>query len=127
MFIDKNSIIINGVSMGQYLTEVEFGYYKLWDDSSGRNLAGAMTGTLVGIFEKLILQFRRLTKEEMEIVSPILNTQRQTLTYYDPDFRRNNTIETYTGDFKFLNKNIINSQNKNEPFSCSFIATKKRS
>ena len=39
MFIDKNSIVINGVSMGQYITEAKFGYNKLWADDSGRNLA----------------------------------------------------------------------------------------
>jgi hypothetical protein len=65
MFINKNSIIINGVSMGQYLTEAKYGYNKLWSSDSGRNLAGVMTGTLVGIFPKLILQFRRLTKAEL--------------------------------------------------------------
>ena len=39
MFIDKNSIIINGVSMGQYLVEAKYGYNKLWGEDSGRNLA----------------------------------------------------------------------------------------
>lgn len=39
MFIDKNSIIINGVSMGQYIVEAKYGYNKLWANDSGRNLA----------------------------------------------------------------------------------------
>ena len=30
MFIDKNSLIINNVNMGTYVTQVETGYNKLW-------------------------------------------------------------------------------------------------
>lgn len=39
MFIDKDSIIINNVSMGQYLVEAKYGFNKLWSSDSGRNLA----------------------------------------------------------------------------------------
>ena len=39
MFLDKNSVIINGVSMGQYIVEAKFSYPKLWASDSGRNLA----------------------------------------------------------------------------------------
>ena len=39
MIIDKNSIYVNGVALGQYLLEVTFGYHKLWGPDSGRNLA----------------------------------------------------------------------------------------
>ena len=60
MFINKDSLIINGISMGQYLVQVEYQYPKLWGSDSGRNLAGDQTGTLLGIFPKLILQFRKL-------------------------------------------------------------------
>ena len=47
MFINKDSLIINGVNMGQYITEVEYGYNKLWAKDSGRNLAGTQSGTLI--------------------------------------------------------------------------------
>lgn len=39
MFINKNSIIIDGVNMGQYITEAKYSYNKLWSSDSGRNLA----------------------------------------------------------------------------------------
>lgn len=39
MYIDENSVIINGVSMGQYIVEAKFSYPKLWASDSGRNLA----------------------------------------------------------------------------------------
>ena len=38
MFIDKNSIVINGINMGQYLLEAKFGFNKLWSSDSGRSL-----------------------------------------------------------------------------------------
>lgn len=127
MFINKDSIMINGVSMGQYITEAKYGYYKLWSSSSGRSLSGSMTGVLVGIFPKLILQFRPLTKSEMEVITPILDASRQTTTYYDPTKKANVTMTTYTGDYEVTNRNIIGGLFKNEGFSCSFISTKKRS
>lgn len=126
MFIDKNSIIINGVNMGQYLVEAKFGYYKLWSSDSGRNLAGTQTGTLIGIFPKIILQFKKLTKSGLEAIVPILDSARQTVTYYDPNKKANVTMTTYSGDYEITNKHVINEVRKNEGFSCSFISTKKR-
>lgn len=122
MFIDKDSLIINGLSVGQYLVEAKFSYPKLWASDSGRNLAGKMTGTLIGIFPKLILQFRPLTKEELNIIAPILDSAYQTVTYYDVNKNENITMTTYTGDWEITNKNL----NQNEGFSCSFISTEKR-
>lgn len=127
MFIDKDSIIINGISMGQYLVEAKFGYYKIWSQDSGRNLAGTQTGTLIGIFPKLMLQFRKLTKDELELLVPILDSARQTTTYYDPKKKQNVTMTTYSGDYEIINKYIISNGHKNEGFSCSFISVKKRS
>lgn len=122
MFIDKNSIIINGISMGQYLVEATFSYPKLWASDSGRNLAGKMTGTLIGIFPKLILQFRPLTKEELNTIAPILDSAYQEVTYYDVNKNKKIKMTTYTGDWELTNKNL----NQNEGFSCSFISTEKR-
>ena len=122
MFLDKNSVIINGVSMGQYIVEAKFSYPKLWASDSGRNLAGRMTGTFIGIFPKLILQFRPLTKEELNIIAPILDSANQNVTYYDPSENSNVTITTYTGDWELTNTNL----NQNQGFSCSFISVEKR-
>ena len=126
MFIDKNSIIINGVNMGDYLVEARYGFNKLWANDSGRNLAGTMSGSLLGIFVKLILQFKPLTKTELEIIAPILDSTSQTVTYYDPNKKANVTMTTYTGDWENTNKNIIKDDVTNEGFSCSFIAVRKR-
>lgn len=127
MFLNKDSIIINNVSMGQYILEAKYGYNKLWASDSGRNLAGVQTGTLIGIFPKIILQFRKLTKSELEIVVPILDSANQTVTYYDPNKKQSVTMTTYTGDYEISNKGIITGNRKNEGFTCSFIAVRKRS
>ena len=126
MFIDKDSIMINNVSMGQYIVEAKFGYYKLFDKSSGRNLAGTMTGTLVGVFPKIILQFKPLTPDELKTLAPILDSNRQTVSYYDPNKQAQTTMTTYSGDWEVVNKNIIDGMFKNEGFSCSFISISRR-
>ena len=46
MFIDKDSLIVNGVNFANYVTEVKYGYNKLWAEDSGRNLAGTQSGLL---------------------------------------------------------------------------------
>ena len=79
-------------------------------------------GTLIGIFPKFELQFRRLTAAELHIVAPILDKPRQTVHYYDDNKGEYVYCETYAGDYKVSNKSI----NVNEPFSCSLIAVEKR-
>ena len=123
MFINANSIKINNVSMGQYLLSAKYEYNKLWGSDTGRNLKGKYTGTLVGVFPKLILTFRKLTKAEMNVVAPILDSSSQSVTYYDPTTNSNKTIKTYTGDWSYENKAI---SNKSGSFECSFIARERR-
>ena len=126
MFIDKDSIMINNVSFGQYILSAKYGYHKLWASDTGRNLAGVNTGTLIGIFPKITLQFRKLTKTELEAIVPILDSATQNVTYYDPNKKTNITIGTYTNDWELNNNGIINSYRKNEGFEISFIARRKR-
>lgn len=127
MFINKDSLIINGVSIGKYIVQAEYQYPKLWGDDTGRNLAGTFTGTLLGIFPKIIVQFRKLTKDELETIAPILDSQSQTVQYYDPIKKQMLSIKTYTGDWSIVNKSIVGQNGmKNEGFSISFIAMKKR-
>jgi len=123
MFINRNSIIINNISMGQYLLSAKYEFNKLWGTDTGRNLKGRFSGTLVGVFPKIILTFRKLTKAEMNIIAPILDSGTQTVTYYDPSTNSNETISTYTGDWSYENKNITT---KNNSFEISFIARERR-
>lgn len=123
MFINRDSILINNVSMGQYLLSAKYEYNKLWGSDTGRNLKGKFSGTLVGVFPKITLTFRKLTKAEMNIIAPILDSGSQTLQYYDPSTNSNKTITTYTGDWSYENKQIAL---KNDSFNCTFIARERR-
>ena len=136
MFIDKNSLKVkvgsgDWVNLGNYILEAKYGYNKLWSSDSGRNLAGKQSGTLVGIFVKIIVQFKRLTKSELQTLAPILDSPRQTIQYYDPYKKTTTTMTTYTGDYEVVNKGIVESTNKraykNEGFQISFISVAKRS
>lgn len=125
MYIDKNSLIVNNINLGQYILEAKYSYNKLWSNDSGRNLAGTQSGTLIGIFPKIIVQFRKLTKIELETIIPILDSARQTVKYYDPNKKAMTTMTTYTGDYEIDNKGIIGHV-KNEGFQVSFISVKRR-
>lgn len=122
MYIDKDSLIVDGVNLGTYITEVKYGYHKIWGDDTGRNLAFEMTGTLGGIFPKITVQFKKLTQEQLEIISPILDKATQSLTYHDPNKKKKITLSTYIGDWELVNRGI----QQNKGFSCSFISRKKR-
>ena len=125
MIIDKNRLIVNNINLGNYIVEARYGYNKLWSNDSGRNLAGVQSGTLVGIFPKIVVQFRKLTQTELETLAPVLDSARQTVKYYDPNKKAMTTMTTYTGDYEVINKGII-GHIKNEGFQISFISTKRR-
>lgn len=123
MFINRNSIKLNNISMGQYLLSAKYEFNKLWGSDTGRNLKGSFSGTLVGIYPKITLTFRKLTQAEMNLIAPILDSGSQSLTYYDPSTNSNKTITTYTGDWSYENKQIMT---KNDSFSCTFISRERR-
>lgn len=125
MYIDKDSLIVNNVNLGQYILEAKYSYNKLWSSDSGRNLAGTQSGTLIGIFPKITVQFRKLTQAELETLASILDSARQTVKYYDPNKKTMTTMTTYTGDYEIDNKGIIGHV-KNEGFQVSFISVKRR-
>ena len=125
MFINPNSLIVNNINLGNYIVEARYGYNKLWSSDSGRNLAGTQSGTLIGIFPKIVVQFRKLTQTELELLAPVLDSVRQTVQYYDPNKKAMTTMTTYTGDYEVINKGII-GHIKNEGFQISFISTKRR-
>ena len=122
MFIDKDSIYMNDISMGKYLTQVKFGYYKIWSSDSGRTLSGKMTGTLIGIFPKIIMSFRSLTTEELIYLAPHFDNARQIVKYMDPNKNTQLTMETYTGDWEIVYKNM----SKGQAFDLSFISVDRR-
>ena len=132
MFTNKNSLQVkvgsgSYVDIGQYLTEVEYQYNKLWSSDSGRNLAGKQSGTLVGIFPKLVCHFRKLSQSELETIRPLLDASTQIVKYYDPYTQGMREMTTYSGDWSVKNTSIIDSKHKNQDFQISFIARERRS
>lgn len=127
MIIDENSIEINGYKIAPYILQAEFGWNKVWGKDTGRNMKGSMTGTLLGIVVKIKLTFGPLSQEEIEVISPLLNSEWQEVKYYDPDLREMNEIYTYTGDWSTLQKNCFSDIAKaNESFDVSIIAIDPR-
>lgn len=127
MFINKNSLQVTvgntTINLGNYILEAKYQYPKLWSEDTGRNLKGTMSGTLIGIFPKITVQFRKLSKTELETLAPILDSATQTISYYDPKKKAQTTMSTYTGDWELTNNYI----NQNKGFSISFISRSKRS
>ena len=122
MFLDKDSIFMDDISMGKYLTQVKFGYNKLWSSDSGRTLSGKMSGTLIGIFPKLVMSFRSLTPEELIYLAPHFDNARQIIKYPDPNKNEQVIMETYTGDWEIVYK----SMKKGQAFDLSFISVDRR-
>lgn len=122
-----DDFIVNGVNLTPYLVDIKFNYPKLWGSDTGRALSGRWTGTLTGVYPKFECTFRRLTKTELETIAPILDSAYQQVTYYDPHKQEKITIETYSGDYGFNQKNLYSKVGKaGSQFSISFIATGKR-
>ena len=122
MYINKDSLIVNGVNLGKYITDANYGYFKIWGKDTGRTLSGVMSGSLIGIFPKITVNFAKLNQEKLNTIAPILDSERQTVQYYDPNKKRMVSMRTYTGDWEIKSIGV----GKNEPFSCSFISVERR-
>ncbi len=121
MMLNKDNFTINNVKVGEYVSQIKFGYHKLWGSDSGRNMAQSVTGSFK-IFPKFTLKFRELTQKELEKWQPIVNNQSQSVSYYDPDKKKQNTIETYTNDLEYVQENL----GEVDGFEVAFISRKAR-
>lgn len=123
MLIDKESLIIDGVKMAQYITEVHWGYHKIWSSKSGRNMAGTNSGTLVGIFPKITMKFRKLNDEEVGIILSLFNKAENKVTVYNPDLKKKITnMSCYSNDQEFDQKYL----GRIEGYSSAVISNKAR-
>lgn len=123
MLTSKDSLIIDGVKMAQFLTEVHWGYHKIWSSKSGRNMAGTNSGSLVGIFPKITMKFRKLNNEEIGTVLSLFNKAENKVTVYNPDLKKIlNNMSFYSNDQEFDQKYL----GKIEGYSCAVISNKAR-
>ncbi len=123
MFINKNSITIDGTNIGSYLLDVKYSYNKLWASDTGRNLAGTMVGTLIGIFPKLTMHFRKLSSTELHTIATILDKNSVIVGYWDPYKNQQVTFGAYTGDWEYQSNRVGSASD----FSCTFTSLSKRS
>lgn len=73
-------------------------YAKLWAEDSGRNMAGVMEGTMIGIFPKLQITVGKLNENEISSLIAILNAPYMSVTYYDIETKTSRTAQYYAGD-----------------------------
>lgn len=118
MFIDKNSLIINGINMGNYITKATYGFYDTWSSDTGYSMSNKFVGTFKGTFPKITIQFAGgLSQNDIVyLTNNIFRTVTQTIVYDDPTGVRK-TIETHKGDLAL----VYNGINKHEPFSYDFV------
>lgn len=123
MFIvDKNSVIINGISIGEYLISIVYGFFDTWSSDAGFNTnSGKFTGTFKGTYPKFTMKFRKLTPDEITyLTNNIFRKVEQTVTYDDPDGTRK-TIKTHKGDLQLDFHGI----GKSDPFQYELVGNDK--
>lgn len=105
MLIDKNTIAIspdnrNWVVLGEYLIKCKYGHHKLWGDDTGRTQSGKYVGTFKGNYPKLTLQFKKLNKDEFDIIAPLISKPYLFVQYYNPEYKALAKMYCYTGDWE---------------------------
>ena len=126
MFENKNSMEIsldgtNFISLGQYLTSIKYGKHKEWSSDTGRTMSRKMKGTLAATFDKFTLYFRKLDDNEMQLIAPYLDSEKQYVKFTHTD-GTTKTIETYSGDWEVVYKRM----KVGEAFNCALIARNPR-
>lgn len=118
MFDIKDSIIVNDISLGQYITEATFGFYDTWSSDTGYTLSNKFTGTFKGTFPKITVKFAKSLDKETIIMltNNIFRTVIQTVTYRDPS-GTTKTIFTHKGDLALKYGGI----NKHDGFAYDFV------
>ena len=119
MFINKDSLKINGISIGKYITEATYGFYDTWSSDTGYNtLSGNFVGTFKGTYPKITVKFAKsLSIADLEtLTTSIFRTISQTIVYDDPD-GATKTITTHKGDLALKFTGI----KKKEAFSYDFV------
>lgn len=123
MLVDKESLIIDGVKMAQYIIEAKFGYHKIWGKDTGRALSGDNSGTLKGIYPKITMTYRKLNAEEIGIILSLFNKAENKVTFYNPDLKKKIVdMSCYSNDQEYNQKYL----GKTEGYSSAVISNKKR-
>lgn len=123
MLIDKKSLIIDNVIMAPYIISLHWGYHKIWSSKSGRNMAGKNSGTLVGIFPKITMKFRKLNDEETGLILSLFNKAENKVSCYNPDLKKVvENMSFYSNDQEYDQKYL----GKIEGYSSAVISNEAR-
>ena len=104
MYIDKDSLIINGINMGSYITEATFSYNDTWSSDTGYTLSNKFVGEFKGTIPKITVKFGSLNTEQIKtLATSIFKTVTQTVEFVDITGTKR-TISTHKGDLalKFM-------------------------
>lgn len=72
---------------------------KLWTDA-GRNLAGDLRSTFIGIFPKIMLVLAPLTEAQMTSLITLLDAPSFTVSWWDAKTQTHKSGTFYAGDFE---------------------------
>lgn len=72
---------------------------KLWTDA-GRNMAGDLRATFVGIFPKINVEFTYMTGDEMKALMLLIDLPSFTLSWWDEVTQTYKSGSYYAGDFE---------------------------
>jgi len=116
-------IKLNGVDYtSKVLTPFVIERNKLWGDDTGRTMSGELTGTLIGIFPKIVGSFYVEDEVELSALLTILDSASQTVDVYDAKSRTLKQYLTYTNDYKV---EIINLDPFYKEIQVSLISRRK--
>lgn len=82
------------------ITSYKIGRSKLWGSDTGRNMAGSMKGTLVGIFPKIMLEIEPLELEEMAELESIFDSAFIVVEYYNAKYKCMCRGQFYSNDYE---------------------------
>lgn len=114
---------INGKKI-ERLKTYDVQYNKLWADDSGRTMDGRMSGTLIGIFPKILLEFGPMSDSEISALLKVINRPVMSVTYYDPEYKGLRTADYYSNDPTASLKKLSTMRHKG--FTLNLIPMEKR-
>ena len=118
-----NLLKINSTVISK-LAEWEVERNKLWADA-GRNMAGDLKATYIGLFPKIVINFGYLTGAELAAVTALLDLPSFTAEYWDVKSRTVKSGLYYSSDYSTPIWDKYKEMYK--PFKVSLIPFKKQS
>lgn len=93
--MDGNLLRIDGNVVKKFI-RYDILYEKQWAEDTGRNMAGTMEGTLIGIFPKLQIEIGSCDENELIEIISLLNQPSVEITYYDSELQKFETADYYS-------------------------------